>query len=785
MEDYNEPDREVLDYILDLCQSDKDIGMMAKILVDKKFRENPLFRYERCASVICDKLSKEGHEIYANNIYSKILSSDDEEEMYMNLELLVSYHKDSMTEEVSDDEEEEIFEDVFEEPLEEQEIIIPKKKRKIENMFDHVLSFLNNKCDILEDIFELLKNLFEFEPEEDEKDPSSESIAKIISGLHETDEKLVLTSPEKYTQIAGDVQGGKSFVIKSIAYLFGLLSHYEMNTIKNVTEMNVVIVLRNVWADYNQLKIGIEDFNEELNSQLDVDYEMETIYMGDIESIKKGIRNKELERSLSTKKNKKVIISICNENQLNKLNNYLFDGVNLHNYVVIIDEVDTLKYSNENNGYMDELNTLVDRSKHVFGVSATCFEPFFHEKDLKGHHVFQIKKAPNYKSINHVKFVPLLHKCKIPSTKKINQIESDPNIIPYYEYIQSKSPYGDHPIISLHKTTNIVEQHYKTMEILMKYFPNFAVIVYDGDGITLYHHSLKKTTIVTPDSRKTAKRKDGIHYFTKVGIQSVLQYLKENGGANSFPHIVIIAGIYAGRSINFVSRDFKWHLTNQYLLTANTTRYAEIIQSMRVLGCYNDDIPLECHTTPKNINIIKKSYNLHGDFIHKLKKNLVKETVMDYLTNSPIFEKKLPPNVKRLCKNSFEITTTKNEEEDTGMTFNEFVGRDGKSTGEIPEEWEDSFFVLEENLSPSLLAKYNILLDFMRSNYKNCWVRRAVLVKWYAENMNEQESSIKHYLTLILTKYDQVYYEPNKYKNGIIWKKTNVTGREEYMLHLV
>lgn len=576
---------------------------------------------------------------------------------------------------------------------------------------------------------------------------------------------------EKYTQILGDVQGGKSFVIKSIAYLFGLITHYEFDE-----NMSVVILLRNLWCDYDQMRHGIHSFNQMIKEKLpDCDYTMNSIYVG-------KATEKELLNVITSTKQKKVIIAICNESQLEKLNKTLDN----QNYVLIIDEVDVVKYSPESSGYIQILNNLSDKSKHVFGVSGTCFEAFFNEEYLNGHRVFTLQKAHNYKSIDKIKFVPFENKSKPPTSKKSNQLQLDSNLIPFYNYIYEKDPFENHPIVVLHKTSNLKEQHIKTMEILIDNWESkFAVIVHDGDGIRLYHHSLKKIdSITTPDTHKKSENQSGVHIFTKVGIQSVLQFLKENGGVDIFSHIIIVSGLLAGRGINFVSRDYIWHLTHEYFLPASSTRVSEMIQSMRLLGCYNDDIPLECHTTTKTISCIIKGYNLQKDIVYRLKNEDVTKVVKDYISQVTFFKEKIPKGKLSRKKIYLQKTLLQN---DGGIPWTEFIGKEEEEyssveEGDVPENWEESYFVLENALTGRYIQPYRKVYEYLKDEYSDTWVHRKDIVEWYVEEFCVNKSTFKSLMTEMLTREEHIIkYDPDVHRRGMIYRMDG----KEYSIHVV
>jgi len=141
--------------------------------------------------------------------------------------------------------------------------------------------------------------------------------------------------------------------------------------------------------------------------------------------------------------------------------------------------------------------------------------------------------------------------------------------------------------------------HYSIMEYITLNFNEFTVITYNGDGIRVccVNRTSKTPLADTLTFNKYNQLinkytcKNDIHYFKNYTIAEVLQILKEDTHYNH-THISIIAGQLASRGISFVSSDYNLHLTDQYFHAGKQTHGENLLQSLRILGCYNDNLPL-------------------------------------------------------------------------------------------------------------------------------------------------------------------------------------------------
>jgi hypothetical protein len=73
-------------------------------------------------------------------------------------------------------------------------------------------------------------------------------------------------------------------------------------------------------------------------------------------------------------------------------------------------------------------------------------------------------------------------------------------------------------------------------------------------------------------------------------IGEALQTMKIANMTNpsEYNHIVIVSGNMAGRGISFVSSDYEWHLTHQYLVFSKRSTMDVVMQSLRICGRYQN-----------------------------------------------------------------------------------------------------------------------------------------------------------------------------------------------------
>jgi hypothetical protein len=160
-------------------------------------------------------------------------------------------------------------------------------------------------------------------------------------------------------------------------------------------------------------------------------------------------------------------------------------------------------------------------------------------------------------------------------------------------------------------------------------------------------------------------KEQNIHVFEKYGISEVLQILKDDS-EYSHSHISIISGHLASRGISFVSNDYSLHLTDQYFHPSKSSHGENLLQSLRLLGCYKDSKPLtlwcskntwesilEQHNT---INKVVNNINDSVNWVHSIQRINIKKP--DRTFTRP-----------RLTKNVSWNNTTNNSEFNLGINY--------------------------------------------------------------------------------------------------------------------
>ena len=362
----------------------------------------------------------------------------------------------------------------------------------------------------------------------------------------------------KYLALVGHVQSGKTN--EEISYCYQSVKQHRVP---------VVFIVRNIKADQLQLRdrfnlLGKETLNVHLLSNLTIE---ETIkYM----------------ESLG------IIILLCNEHQLLKIKRVILK----YNkpYHLCIDEVDFSIKSKDFISNTDILLTFIKKNaKFILGATATPFALFSSEKTLSK--VKRINPNKNYHGIETL-CVNFVDSCIIRDENDFPLCDMAAMDIIYDNFMEKQ-----HGVI-LHTVVKEKENHYRIQSYLNKCYPEITVLVYNGDGIRVVCPNRNNKPFA--DKKELNKYNQLInkyhfngdgHYFTNYSISEVLQLLLDDL-EHTHTHISIIAGHLASRGISFVSTDYRLHLTDQYFYAAKNTHGENLLQSLRILGCYNDNTEL-------------------------------------------------------------------------------------------------------------------------------------------------------------------------------------------------
>ena len=361
----------------------------------------------------------------------------------------------------------------------------------------------------------------------------------------------------RYLTLIGHVQSGKT--IEEINYCYSSITQHQVP---------VVFIVRNITADQLQLRDRFSNFDHSMEVQL-----------------LKSLNN---ETAVAFLENCGVLVLLCNEVQLRKAKNILIQFNKP--YHVCIDEVDfSIKSRTHLTSIDNHLSFIKKNAKHILGATATPFAVFSSEKELSK--VRRITPQRKYHGIETLN-VEYVDSCIIRSEEDFPMCDMPAMDTIYETFMEKESG------MILHTVVKERENHYRIQQYLSVTYPEMTVIVYNGDGITVI---CKRRNDKPMCDRKNLNKyrqlinvysyKNGVHTFSNYSISEVLQILIDDPEHNH-THISIISGYLASRGISFVSTDYSRHLTDQYFYASKTTHGENLLQSLRILGCYNDDIPL-------------------------------------------------------------------------------------------------------------------------------------------------------------------------------------------------
>lgn len=429
-------------------------------------------------------------------------------------------------------------------------------------LFDNFKDFLKDTCENIEKSIEII-----------EKDGKTRKIIKDINEKKDIYDYSIYTKSleNKYFSVKGHIQSGKtSFMI----YLGNLFLHIGYN---------VVILLRNIDADREQIYSRFVDFYNNFNKFNNIDEENEE--NKNVELIKK-VSSSSL-KDFNSDNKLSILFGISNDVNICNINSFLNESKKP--YILFIDEVDFVDSGNGKKNI--NLQFLKKNSYCIFGVSGTIMDVLVKE-DIFSKNIIILKTPNNYKGIinNMINMKEINKKIKYSSKKDVNLLEKNRFIDDFIEHYIKKEVSENHPNICLINVTRCINPCLKAQEDISLKYPLLITIVYNSQGI------------VVMDGIDRINGND-IECFT---ISSVLQYLKDNGGCKKYPYILIFSGELSGRGISFVSSDYKWHLTDELLITSNISDEPELQQKIRLCGCYEDDLPLTLYSTKRILDDLKK-----------------------------------------------------------------------------------------------------------------------------------------------------------------------------------
>jgi len=439
----------------------------------------------------------------------------------------------------------------------------------------------------------------------------------------------------KYLTLVGHVQSGKTH--EEINYCYRSINN----------GYPVIFLVRNITADQLQLSMRISEYNQTVSKPLKV----KILSHGSIEQIAKSMEMKS------------IIILLCNRIQLKKMKEVLkiYNG----EYNVCIDEVDFSIKSKNNESESDVVLSQIKKgANHILGATATPIAVFTTQKEMSK--VIKLKPNKRYHGVEslNINYVD-------------NYITNDPRSdITTINQIYSSLLEKDSAVL-LHSVTKKRKNHLSLMWFVSELFPTFTYIIYNGDGIQILcknrdpehftqNRSVNKYGQNILKYHLIKKNDNYIHFFQNYSISEVLQLLV-NDPFYEHKFISIISGHLASRGVSFVSSDYSLHLTDQYFNAGPQTHGESYLQSLRILGCYNDSIPLTLWCSERSwIRIVQHNNIINNivNTIHNSSQWLTKlQEVMINKPDSPLTRPALTTKFRKISKNHFSLEISDDENE--------------------------------------------------------------------------------------------------------------------------
>lgn len=430
----------------------------------------------------------------------------------------------------------------------------------------------------------------------------------------------------------------------------GKTSYMMRQSAMDIINMNrsSIIVLRPLKCDENQIKTRIDDFSQWLSDELSVEgFEVQRIEeLGDDFDVEELM-------DVLTGDTPRIKVTLGNPTQLKRIGKVVklaAERGRKTNYNVFFDECDYVGSDMTQTGIDAEI--IEYYAEKNFKVSATIITNLL--KDFVAQdRLFKIEMNPLYRGINTystprnrmvIKEIPTVKGQPVDQTRRI------PFIRTFLMKLRRKAPYsiGAYkagarvPRMALiNVTKNNAEQRIIFDWGLKKTGDGIAYILFNGLGTFIAHDDMPRTPVTAKGvtstvemKRSTNGRTSNVHCFKNLGIADAIQYLKDNGGVEKYPRIVIIAGHLASRGMFFGSADWGKFLresnsgvkptmvgwrtqTMIYNPSGSATQPSMIQDAARISGLVPkwDTIPATLYATNEVLCDVIRSVKLQEDLI--------------------------------------------------------------------------------------------------------------------------------------------------------------------------
>ena len=487
---------------------------------------------------------------------------------------------------------------------------------------------------------------------------------------------------EKYIVIKGHVQSGKTNFMICASSLFISMGY------------SVVHLLRDRTSDREQLYDRLVNFDKELHI----------------------IKNA---GTIGSKKVPQIYLALNNKSSLSKV--FKIINKSTFPYILFIDEVDYVDSGDIET--VKKYEVIQDMKKNAyctFGVSATIMDQLGKE-DISSKNIILLNTKSSYKGIDAIQLLEIDKKCKYTGNINDNLFDQDIGLLSFINDFSKRQPtpylVEIYPNICLVNICRTKGPYFKIQEYLGNSHPELATIVYNGDGISF--------------------RQGEFEFKEKITISKCLQQLKDDGGVDKYPNIMIFAGDLASRCVSFVSEDYKWHLTDQRLLISSSCDEPELIQKIRLCGVYNDDLPLKLYATKKTIDELRKAYLRQEEIVSSLQDKEI-ENVRSFIDSMEMNKEKFTRrSMVKDHKIDFKITKVNYE---TGWDYDicipESKQEEKKSNLDLDTE------IIIKIINNSMLGKPTKMSTFLSQLSPNKFYKKEELYNFLREAGYQQPQSI-------------------------------------------
>jgi len=422
----------------------------------------------------------------------------------------------------------------------------------------------------------------------------------------------------------GDVQGGKSNVMALKALYLAI-----------VCKQDVVILCRNCVDDPHQLKQSTFDdhrknftqFAQERGvlSQLAGQYRWPRIVLAQDKAEMQTFKTQDADHGpVENPSTGTIFLPISNTHHFDRLLDIFTPGQRqMH---MIVDEADKLAYGDDG-PVARKMETLLDIASSVSFVTATAHNVMIDDR-FKCCDIYHLPRHPNYKGFENLNWIPI---CKKPKNVRRDKdgtmatpLERDPDL--WHIVLERESARNvfenGQPRIGLIKTERVIASQCKLADDIHDKMPEkFITIVYNSNHIVVNCPSLTLDTVRAFKACDIKCKADNRHnvVVSRVSIRKILHAIRTQLflNWNAMRPILIISDLVAQRGVHLRDLEYEWHLSFEVLRTCKSTTVPTIIQELRILGIYRDNVPLTLYCDDELHRHLRVESMAHRELIER------------------------------------------------------------------------------------------------------------------------------------------------------------------------